>query len=161
MRGSNVMSVFWKSRYSGENIFGYSRKYALEQEYERQRASLHARSRTDGGQSRTAVGFLRKRWIDWEQELISFIQEETRRTKEKEKAGYRLLCLASQVHATAHHREERQKHSIVRFTYLCQMIGEQSIFLPLFLGWWIPDLIVLDPSDYPGQLPAYLSEQTP
>jgi len=33
--------------------------------------------------------FLRKRWLDREQELITVIQEETKRTVEKEEAGYR------------------------------------------------------------------------
>ena len=33
--------------------------------------------------------FLRKRWWDREQELITVIQEETKRTEEKEEAGYR------------------------------------------------------------------------
>ena len=33
--------------------------------------------------------FLRKRWLDREQELIAVIQEETKRTEEKEEAGYR------------------------------------------------------------------------
>jgi len=33
--------------------------------------------------------FLRKRWLDREQELITVIQEETKRTEEKEAAGYR------------------------------------------------------------------------
>ena len=33
--------------------------------------------------------FLRKRWLDREQELITVIQEETKRTEEKEEAGYR------------------------------------------------------------------------
>jgi len=33
--------------------------------------------------------FLRKRWLDQEQELITFIQEETKRSQEKEEAGYR------------------------------------------------------------------------
>jgi len=32
---------------------------------------------------------LRKRWSDREQELITVIQEETKRTEEKEEAGYR------------------------------------------------------------------------
>ena len=32
--------------------------------------------------------FLRKRWLDREQELITIIQEETKRTEEKEEAGY-------------------------------------------------------------------------
>jgi len=33
--------------------------------------------------------FLRKRWLDREQELIMVIQEETKRTEEKQEAGYR------------------------------------------------------------------------
>jgi len=33
--------------------------------------------------------FLRKRWLDREQELITVIQEETKRTEEKEETGYR------------------------------------------------------------------------
>jgi len=33
--------------------------------------------------------FLRKRWLDREQELITVIKEETKRTEEKEEAGYR------------------------------------------------------------------------
>jgi len=33
--------------------------------------------------------FLRKQWLDREQELITVIQEETKRTKEKEEAGYK------------------------------------------------------------------------
>ena len=33
--------------------------------------------------------FLRKRWLDREQELITVIQEKTKRTEEKEEAGYR------------------------------------------------------------------------
>jgi len=33
--------------------------------------------------------FLRKWWLDQEQELITVIQEETKRTEEEEKAGYR------------------------------------------------------------------------
>jgi len=33
--------------------------------------------------------FLRKRWLDREQELIIVIQEETKRTEEKEETGYR------------------------------------------------------------------------
>jgi len=33
--------------------------------------------------------FLRKRWLDREQELITVVQEETKRTEEKEEAGYR------------------------------------------------------------------------
>jgi len=33
--------------------------------------------------------FLRKRWLDREQELITVIQEETKRTEEEEEAGYR------------------------------------------------------------------------
>jgi len=33
--------------------------------------------------------FLRKRWLDREQELITVIQEETERTEKKEEAGYR------------------------------------------------------------------------
>jgi len=33
--------------------------------------------------------FLRKRWLDREQELITVIQEEKKRTEEKEEAGYR------------------------------------------------------------------------
>jgi len=33
--------------------------------------------------------FLRKRWLDREQERITVIQEETERTEEKEEAGYR------------------------------------------------------------------------
>ena len=33
--------------------------------------------------------FLRKRWLDREQELFTVIQEETKRTEEKEEAGYR------------------------------------------------------------------------
>jgi len=33
--------------------------------------------------------FLRKRWADREQELITVIQEETKLTEEKEEAGYR------------------------------------------------------------------------
>ena len=33
--------------------------------------------------------FLRKRWLDREQELITVIQEETKHTEEKEEAGYR------------------------------------------------------------------------
>ena len=32
---------------------------------------------------------LRKRWLDREQELITVIQEETKRTEENEDAGYR------------------------------------------------------------------------
>jgi len=35
------------------------------------------------------LDFLRKRWLDREQELITVIQEETKRTEEKEEAGYR------------------------------------------------------------------------
>jgi len=35
--------------------------------------------------------FLRKRWLDWEQEQITVIQKETKRTEEKEEAGYQLL----------------------------------------------------------------------
>jgi len=35
--------------------------------------------------------FLRKRWLDREQELIMVIQEETKCTEEKEEAGYRSL----------------------------------------------------------------------
>jgi len=34
--------------------------------------------------------FLRKRWLDREQELITVIQEESKRTEEKEEAEYRL-----------------------------------------------------------------------
>jgi len=37
------------------------------------------------------LDFLRKRWLDREQELITVIQEETKRTEEEEEAGYRLL----------------------------------------------------------------------
>jgi len=33
--------------------------------------------------------FLRKRWLDREQELITVIQDENKRTEEKEEAGYR------------------------------------------------------------------------
>ena len=33
--------------------------------------------------------FLRKRWLDREQELITVFQEETKRTEDKEEAGYR------------------------------------------------------------------------
>ena len=33
--------------------------------------------------------FLRKRWLDRKQELITVIQEETKRTEEWEEAGYR------------------------------------------------------------------------
>jgi len=33
--------------------------------------------------------FFRKQWLDREQELITVIQEETKRTEEKEEAGYR------------------------------------------------------------------------
>ena len=33
--------------------------------------------------------FLQKRWLDREQELITLIQEETKRTEEKKEAGYR------------------------------------------------------------------------
>ena len=33
--------------------------------------------------------FLQKRWLDREQKLITVIQEETKRTEEKEEAGYR------------------------------------------------------------------------
>jgi len=33
--------------------------------------------------------FLRKRWLDWEQGLITVIQEKTKRTEEKEEAGFR------------------------------------------------------------------------
>ena len=33
--------------------------------------------------------FLQKRWLDQEQELITATQEETKRTEEKEEAGYR------------------------------------------------------------------------
>ena len=33
--------------------------------------------------------FLRKRWLDREQKLITVIQEETKRTEENEEAGYR------------------------------------------------------------------------
>ena len=33
--------------------------------------------------------FVRKQWLDREQELITVIQEETKRTEEKEEAGYR------------------------------------------------------------------------
>jgi len=33
--------------------------------------------------------FLRKRWLDREQELITVIQEQTKRTEEKEATGYR------------------------------------------------------------------------
>ena len=33
--------------------------------------------------------FLRKQWLDREQELITVIQEESKRTEEKEEAGYR------------------------------------------------------------------------
>ena len=33
--------------------------------------------------------FLRKRWLDREQELITVIQEESKRTEEKEEAEYR------------------------------------------------------------------------
>jgi len=33
--------------------------------------------------------FLRKRWLDREQELITVIREEAKRTEEKEEAGYR------------------------------------------------------------------------
>jgi len=36
-----------------------------------------------------AVHFLRKRWLDREQELITVIQQETKRTEEKEEAEYR------------------------------------------------------------------------
>ena len=62
----------------------------VKQEYELQRASLHAWSRTEGGQLRAAVGIvLRKRWLDREQELITVIQEEIKRTGEKEEAVYR------------------------------------------------------------------------
>jgi len=35
------------------------------------------------------LNFLRKRWLDREQELITFIKEETKRTEEKEETGYR------------------------------------------------------------------------
>jgi len=35
--------------------------------------------------------FLRKRWLDREQELITVIQEETKRTEEKKEDGYRSL----------------------------------------------------------------------
>jgi len=35
------------------------------------------------------LNFLRKRWLDREQELITVIQEITKRTEEKEEAGYR------------------------------------------------------------------------
>jgi len=33
--------------------------------------------------------FLRQRWLDREQELVTVIQEKTNRTEKKEKAGYR------------------------------------------------------------------------
>ena len=35
------------------------------------------------------LDFLRKRWLDREQELITVNQEETKRTEEKQEAGYR------------------------------------------------------------------------
>jgi len=35
------------------------------------------------------LDFLRKRWLDREQELITVIQEQTKRTEEKEATGYR------------------------------------------------------------------------
>jgi len=35
------------------------------------------------------LDFLRQQWLDQEQELITVIQEETKRTEEKEEAGYR------------------------------------------------------------------------
>ena len=35
------------------------------------------------------LNFLRKRWFDREQELITVIQEQTKRTEEKEEARYR------------------------------------------------------------------------
>ena len=38
---------------------------------------------------RSSWNFLRKRWLDREQELITVIQGETKRTEEKEEAGYR------------------------------------------------------------------------
>jgi len=36
------------------------------------------------------LNFLRKRWLEREQELITVMQEKTMRTEEKEEAGYRL-----------------------------------------------------------------------
>jgi len=52
--------------------------------------TLHAWSRTEGGQSRAALTFFsRKRWLDREQELITVIQDETKRTEEKKEAGFR------------------------------------------------------------------------
>jgi len=44
------MSESWQSPYSGKNAM-------VQQELELQRASRHAFSRTEGGQSRAAVGF--------------------------------------------------------------------------------------------------------
>jgi len=35
------------------------------------------------------LDFLRKRWLDREQELITVIQEESKRTEKKKEAGYR------------------------------------------------------------------------
>ena len=39
--------------------------------------------------SSSSLNFIRKRWLDREQELITVIQEETERTEEMEEAGYR------------------------------------------------------------------------
>jgi len=39
--------------------------------------------------ARSSWNFSRKRWLDREQELITVIQEETKRTEKKEQAGYR------------------------------------------------------------------------
>ena len=74
------MSEFYQSRYSGRNAL-------VKQEYELQRASLHAWSRTEGGQLRAAVGIVYESdGEDQEQELITVIQQETKRTEEKEKS---------------------------------------------------------------------------
>jgi len=37
----------------------------------------------------SSCNFLRKQWLDREQELITVIQEETKRTEKNEEAGYR------------------------------------------------------------------------
>jgi len=95
------MSESQQCHYSGKNAW-------VKQELELQRASPHAWSRTEGEQSgaSSSRNFLRKKWLDREQELITVIQEETKRTEEKEEAGYRSTNMVNTTCTKDKHSQE-------------------------------------------------------
>jgi len=74
--------------------------------------------------------FLRKRWFDREQELITAIKEETKRTEEKEEARYRsptwsILRALQKINKAKRHQGE----AVMSATPFFQSVGQEDLKL--------------------------------